>query len=162
MNFLKRLFGRKEEPVELPPEFLQSAPPDWLIELKGQLAPSGGRFSIRAQLSEASRTGLADVLVLPAEPGAEPRTAAVELERLEFDRLLVVLGFSFPGDIAEVAAGTESEPAASLAIHRREPYETASAECCLAGRLDSRKSEPPVVEIGRILIGAMRRAMTAI
>ena len=42
MNLFKKLFSRgKEETPDLPPEFLQETPPDWLIDAKGQRLPNG-------------------------------------------------------------------------------------------------------------------------
>lgn len=157
MRFLKWLFGRKEQPVELPPEFLQTAAPDWLIDLKVLRASSSARFSIRVQIFENTRKGTVDIFVLPHEQGGQPRSATVELERTDLDRLLVVLGFSFPKDFGTVSGG-EGMPV-TMAIHRLEPYTVAAAALNLAGWLDSRKPGPPVVEIGRILIGLQRRVM---
>ena len=163
MNFLKRLFGgRKSEPQELPPEFLQENPPDWLIDLKGQLPPGDRRFSIRAQLSETSRAGTAEILVLPRNDVEQPKSATAELDRVEIDRLLVILGFSFPEDITDVAAELTEGLRVSIAVHRREPYLLAVVRCNLTGWLDSKKSGPPAIELGRILIEARRRTLPAL
>jgi len=161
MNFLKRLFGRcKPEPQELPPEFLQENPPDWLIDLKGQLPPDGRRFSVRVQLSETSRAGTAEILVLPRDDAGQPKSATAELDRVEIDRLLVILGFSFPGDITGVGAELSEALCADIAVHRREPYALAVAQCNLTGWLDSKKSGPPAIELGRILVEAQRRILS--
>jgi hypothetical protein len=160
MSFFKRLFGRrKPEPQELPPEFLQGNPPDWLIDLKGQLPPDGRRFSILVQLSETARTGTVEILILPRNDADQPKSATVELNRLEIDRLLVILGFSFPADITDVGADPSEGFCADIAVHRREPYMLAAARCNLTGWLDSKKSGPPAIEIGRILVEAQRRTL---
>jgi hypothetical protein len=150
MNLFKWLFGRKEVAVEPPPEFLQASPPDWVIDLKGRA--DGGAFSIRVQIATASRAGTAEVIILPGDTGGEPKTVARALQRTELDRLLVILGFSFPADIAAVTGGTAAAPRVTLTIHRREPPGEAAAECELAEWLESRKPGPPVVEIGRVLM----------
>jgi hypothetical protein len=160
MNFLKRLFGRhKSEPQELPPEFLQENPPDWLIDFKGQSSPEGRRFSVRVQLSETSRVGVAEILILPRDDNGEPKSATGELNRVELDRLLVILGFSFPNDIADVGADLSEGLGANITVHRREPYTLVAARCNLAGWLDSKKSGPPAIELGRILMEAQRRIL---
>jgi len=156
MNLFKWLVGRKETPVEPPPEFLQRSPPDWVIDLKGQ--EGGGAFSIRVQITVATRMGTAEVIVLPGADGGEPQSATRALERTEIDRLLVILGFSFPADIAAVAGGAEDGSRVNVTIHRREPLGEASAECDLGEWLESRKTGPPVVEIGRILMEIRRAA----
>src|SRR5438045_2688308 len=104
MNFLKRLFGHREKPQELPPEFLQENPPDWLIDLKGAALPHGNRFSIRVQILDTTRAGTVEVVMLPLKDGEEPKSASGALAQTEIDRLFVILGFSFPGDIANVPA----------------------------------------------------------
>lgn len=160
MNFLKRLFGRrKPEPQEIPPEFLQENPPDWLIDLKGQSPLDDRRFSIRAQLSETSRAGTAEILVLPRNDAEQPKSATVELDRVEIDRLLVILGFSFPDDITDVAVELTEGLRVDIAVHRKEPYLVRTARCNLTGWLDSKKSGPPAIELGRILIEAQRRTL---
>jgi hypothetical protein len=162
MNFLKRLFGGKEKPVELPPEFLQSDPPDWLVELRIGASPGTSAFSARAQIHETARTGTVEVVVLPSGPGAEPKHAATALLRVELDRLLVILGFSFPDDIASTTGGEgEGTMPATVAIHRREPFAVVEGECDLSRWLDSRKSGPPVVEVARILVQTRQRALPA-
>ena len=158
MNLLNWLFKRKAEPPETPPEFLQDAPPDWLIDLKGQEFPGGNRFSIRAQLNEAARNASADIVVLPVNEFANPMTATAPLDRAELDRLLVILGFSFPQDIGEVAGPSDEGLPVTITIFHREPLAAQSATCNLAGWLDSRKSAPPVVDIGKILIEVKRRS----
>jgi hypothetical protein len=164
MNIFKWLFGRKEAPVEPPPEFLQASPPDWVIDLKGQPVrhrpgeggADGGAFSIRVQITTATRTGMAEVIVLPGAAGGEPKTATRALERTEIDRLLVILGFSFPADIAAVTGGTDGGSRVNVTIHRREPPGEVAAECDLGEWLESRKPGSPVVEIGRILMEIRR------
>jgi len=156
MNFFKWLFGRKEKAVEPPPEFFQENPPDWVIDLKGRA--DDGAFSARVQITLATRAGTAEVLVLPQNEGGEPKSATRALERTEIDRLLVVLGFSFPADITTVAGGTEEASRVNVTIHRREPLGEASAECDLTPWLESKKPGPPVVEIGRVLMEIKRRA----
>ena len=160
MNFLKRLFGRrKAEPQELPPEFLQENPPDWLIDLKGQMHPDGRRFSVRVQLSKTSRAGTAEILALPGIDAGQPKSVTADLNRVEIDRLLVILGFSFPDDISDVAAELTEGLRVDIAVHRREPYLLAVARCNLTGWLDSKKSGPPAIELGRILVEAQRRTL---
>src|SRR5690349_787758 len=104
MNLFKWLFGKKEIPVEIPPEFLQENPPDWLMDLKSPSLVAGNAMSVRVQLFAAARTGTADVILLPST-GQDPRSVTAQLERTEIDRLLVILGFSFPADFESVAAG---------------------------------------------------------
>jgi hypothetical protein len=159
MNFLKRLFGHKESPPELPPEFMQENPPDWLIDLKGAGLPHGNRFSIRVQLSDKARTGTAEILILPRKDGEEPKSANGALARSEVDRLFVILGFSFPGDIANVPAQVVDGMPLNISIHRHEPYAVAAGNCNLAGWMESRKPGPPVIEIGKILLEAQIRIM---
>ncbi len=160
MNLFKKLFSRrKEEMPDLPPEFLQETPPDWLIDAKGQRLPIGNRFSIRVQLTDVSRVGIAEILILPANENEQPQSAVTELLKPEIDRLFVILGFSYPEDIADVAPGEETGTPASISIHHREPYSFKLAECDLAAWLDTKKSGPPVVEIGRVLMEALNRAL---
>ncbi len=97
MSLLTRLFSkRKEKSDDLPPEFLQEPPPDWFIDLKGRGLTGGKPFSVRVQLFATRRAGTAEILILPAGPGEQPKDAGVELSRTEIDRLLLILGFSFP------------------------------------------------------------------
>src|SRR5579872_5614866 len=106
MNFFKRLFSRRQKkPLEIPLEFLQEAPSDWILQLNGRLSPEGNPVEIRVSLSEAGRTGTAQITSLPREEGQARKSARTELARPEIDRLLVILGFSFPEDITDVAAG---------------------------------------------------------
>src|SRR5579863_949232 len=142
MSFLSRLFGKKPEAPEPPPEFLQSQPPDWLIDLKGQEFPAGNRFSIRAQVWVSARAATADLLVLPLDEGAEPQSLTANLGRLELDRLLVILGFSFPQDIVEIPGAMDSGLPVAVTIFRGEPLAAQSAECNLTDWLDSQKSAP--------------------
>src|ERR1700722_7874567 len=105
MSFLKKLFAKKTaEPADVPPEFLQTDAPDWLIDLKGKPSPEGNAFSIRVQLFQSLRTGVAEILVLPRNEAGQPVPAATDLVRTEIDKLFVILGFSFPDDIASVAS----------------------------------------------------------
>jgi hypothetical protein len=159
MSLFQWLFGKKAAPPESPPEFLQAAPPDWLIEMKGHGLPQGGSFSIRTQVFAATRTASADILDFPREAGGEPVSKTVNLERLELDRLLVILGFSFPQDLAEVSAEVKDGLPVTVTVFRRDPSAAASARCNLAGWLDPRKTAPPVVEIGRILMELKRRGL---
>ncbi len=159
MNFLKRLFGHKETPPELPPEFLQENSPDWLIDMKGTGLPRGNRFSIRVQLSDAARTGTVEIVMLPRKEGEEPKSASGALARLEIDRLFVILGFSFPGDIGDVPAQVIDGLPVNISVHRHEPYSLAAGECNLAEWIDSKKSGPPIIEIAKILLEAQMRIM---
>jgi hypothetical protein len=160
MNLFKKLFSRRQkEAPDLPPEFLQDAPPDWLIDAKGQRRPDGNRFSIRVQLTNSSRTGTAEILILPLKDDEQPKSAQTELLRHEIDRLFVILGFSYPEDIDTVAPGDKDGIPMSMSIHHREPYSSRSAECDLASWLGTKKPGPPVVEIGRVLMEAQDRAL---
>lgn len=160
MNLFKKLFSRaKVDAPELPPEFLQETPPDWLIDAKGQRLPDGNRFSIRAQLTDSSRTGIVEILILPLSENEQPKTAQTELLRQEIDRLFVILGFSFPEDIDHVAPGEVEGIPVSISIHRREPYSTRCVECDLSSWLGTRNPGPPAVEIGRVLMDAQERAL---
>jgi len=160
MNLFKKIFSRrKEEAPDLPPEFLQEAPPDWLIDAKGQELPHGNRFSIRVQLTNASRVGTVEIVILPLKENEQPKSAQTELRRQELDRLFVILGFSFPEEIGNVAPGEEVGIPVCISIHRREPYSTINAECDLASWLGTRNPGPPVVEIGRVLMEARERAL---
>ncbi len=161
MSLFKKLFSRrKKEAPDLPPEFLQASPPDWLIDARGQTLSEGSRFSIRAQLTNATRVGIVEIVQWPAGGSEQPETAQIELLRTEIDRLFVVLGFSFPDDIGDVAPWEESGVPVSMTVHRREPYSFVSAGCDLASWLTTKKSGPPVVEIGRVLMDARNRALS--
>ena len=153
MNFLKKFFS-KPEPPEQPPEFSREEAPEWFIRFKQDLG-DGTASEIRLSLHDATNEGLAQVITRAG--GEMKRSVTVELTRQEFDRLKVILGFSFPDDIADAPAGTEEE-SATISVYKREPFMTRSGICNLAGWLDSKKSGPPVVEIGKILIEAKRRA----
>lgn len=159
MNLFKWLFKKKPEPPEPPPEFLQAAAPDWLIEVKGRVFPAGGSFSIRAQVFAAARTATADMVVFAGEARGEPTSKTANLGRLDLDRLLVILGFSFPQDIAEIPGAREEGLPVTVTIFHRAPLAAQSASCNLADWLDSRKSAPPVVEIGRMLVELKRRTL---
>jgi hypothetical protein len=71
----------------------------------------------------------------------------------------VILGFSFPGDIADVQAQVIDGIPVNISIHRHEPYAVSAGECNLAGWMDSRKQGPPVIEIGKILLEAQQRIL---
>jgi hypothetical protein len=159
MGLFKKIFGKEKAAApDLPPEFQEAAPPDWLIDLKGREMPAGTHFSIRAQLAQAARSGRADILILPRTDSELPKSGAVELERLEIDRLLVILGFSFPAYIDDVAGESASGLPVGITIHRLEPYTARTASCNLAGWRNSKQPAPPVVEIGNILLAARDRA----
>lgn len=161
MNLLKKLFSKRtEEPADVPPEFLQQEPPDWLIDLKGQELPDGNTFSIRVQLFQSARTGTAEIVVLPHDQSGEPKSAAADLTRIEIDRLFVILGFAFPDEIATVPAADPDGLPVTISIYRQSPFTLRSAACNLAGWLDSRKSAPTAVEIGRILFETRTRALS--
>lgn len=159
MGLLGKLFGKtKAAAEELPPEFLEDSPPDWLIELKGREMPDGNVFSVRAQLGKVTRVGQADVFILPRTDAEVPRSASIDLEKLDIDRLLVILGFSFPADIDDIAGESDSGLPVNMTIHRLAPYAARSATCNLAGWRDSKQPAPPVVEIANILVRARERA----
>src|SRR4051812_21746858 len=128
MNFLKRLFSKRAEPAELPPEFLEQNPPDWLIELSGQGLPHGNAFQIRVSLFEANRSGSAHIFVVPRTAEEKEQSAQIELSRPEFDRLKIILGFSFPDDITNVPSEYADGLPFNLVIHRREPHSTRAAQ----------------------------------
>jgi hypothetical protein len=160
MNFLKKLVSKKvEETPEAPPEFLQENPPDWLIDLKGQEPPDGNHFSIRIQLFQTNRSGSAEILVLPRDQSGQPKNATTDLTRPELDRLFVILGFSFPDEIATVSTDAGDGLPITISIYRRNPFTHRAAGCDLAAWLDSRKSGPPVVEIGRIALESRQRIL---
>jgi hypothetical protein len=162
MNFLKKLFSKRtEEPADVPPEFLQAIPPDWLIDFKGQDLAGGSTISIRVQLFQTARTGAAEIVVLPHEPSVQPKNATTDLTRTEIDRLFVILGFSFPDEIEDVPADVPDGLPVTISIYRQSPLLLRSATCNLAGWLDSRKSAPTAVEIGRILLEARTRALSS-
>ncbi len=154
MSFLGRLFKKKPEPPEPPPEFLQADPPDWLIDMKGQEFPAGGRFAMRVQVHESARVATVDVVHWPAAEGAEPVAHTASLARADLDRLLVVLGFSFPQDLADIPGPEDSGIPVTMTVYRREPLAAQSAGCNLSEWLDSRKSAPAVVELARLVRGA--------
>jgi hypothetical protein len=155
MNLFRRLFGKSSEAIEAPPEFLQAAAPDWLIEAIGRMLPDGGHFSIRTQIFNAARTATVDLVTFPV--GGEPASQTRELERAKTDRLLVILGFSYPHDIADVPGPTDTGLPVAITVFRREPLVAQRAECNLWDWLESPKPAPPVVEIGKILVDFKRR-----
>jgi len=162
MNFLKKLFSRRtEETADVPPEFLQANPPDWLIDLKAQDLAGGNTISIRVQLFQPARTGVAEILILSHEPSGQPKEATTDLTRIEIDRLFVILGFSFPNEIENVPTDVPDGLPVTISIYRQSPFLLRSATCNLAGWLDSRKSAPTAVEIGRILLEARTRALSS-
>jgi hypothetical protein len=159
MNFLKKLFAKKpEETAEVPPEFLQENPPEWVIILNGRELPDGGTLSIRAPLFQSQRDGVAEVTYLPGQ-GGQPQSGSAKFTRPEIDKLFVILGFSFPNEIATVAGPADEGMPVTVTIYRESPFYLQVADCNLAGWLDSRKSGPPVVEIGRILLETRSRAL---
>ena len=160
MNFLRKLFARKPaETAEVPPEFLQENPPEWIIIMNGRELPDGGTFSIRAPLFQSRRGGVAEITSLPSKTGGEARTITVDFTRPEIDRLFIVLGFSFPKEIATVAGPTDDGVPVTMSIYRENPFNLCTADCNLADWIDSRKSAPPVIEIGRVLLEARRRTL---
>ena len=160
MNFLRKLFAKKPvETAEVPPEFLQENPPEWIIIMNGRELPNGGSFSIRAPLFQVERRGVAEIITLPSQVGGEGRTITVDFTRPEIDRLFIVLGFSFPKEFATVAGPTDSGVPVTITIYRETPFNLCACDCNLAGWIDSRKSGPPVIEIGRVLLEARRRTL---
>jgi hypothetical protein len=155
MNLFRWLFPRRKEPAfDLPPEFMEEDAPDWVIALEGKELPQGKEFSVRVLLSEASRTGTTKL------GRGSVETAGPDLARPEIDRLLVILGFSFPDDITNVGAGeTDDGLPVHITIYRQEPSAMRAATCNMAGWVDSKKSGPPAIEIGRALLEVQRRAM---
>jgi hypothetical protein len=149
MNPFRWLFPKRKEPAfELPQEFLAEDPPNWLIALEGK------EFSIRVMLSEASRTGTTKLFRGSVE------SAGPDLVRPELDRLLVILGFSFPDDITNVAANATDGLPVNISIYRNEPSAMKAATCDLAGWVGSKKSGPPAIEIGRVLLEIQQRALS--
>ena len=160
MNFLRKLFAKKPvETAEVPPEFLQEDPPEWIIIMNGRELPGGGSFSIRAPLFQAQRSGVAEITSLPSAADGEGRTIAVDFTRPEIDRLFIVLGFSFPQEFATVAGPADSGVPVNVTIYRESPFNLCVADCNLAEWIDSRKSGPPVIEIARVLLEARRRTL---
>ena len=97
--------------------------------------------------------------MLPRKDDEESKSASGKLLQTEIDRLLVILGFSFPGDITDVPAQVIDGMPVNISIHRHEPYSMAAGECNLAGWMDARKPGPPVIEIGKILLEAQQRIL---
>src|ERR1700748_833066 len=96
MNFLKRLFGKKEKPpVELPDEFLLSEPPDWLLRLKVEFLPDGDTHSLQAQLWTDTKSGSLTVESVTGADKNIPKKSTGDLTPMESGGLLVLLGFSF-------------------------------------------------------------------
>jgi hypothetical protein len=158
MSFFKRLFGKKEKiALKLPPEFLQAEPPDWLLELKVNSTPQSTGFDARIQLLAETRTGSATLEVQSTVKNGEPQTATADLTPIEAGRLLVLLGFSFPNDIGNVGALAADGVPATLAVHRREPYQLREGSFNLTNWLDSKKSQPPTVEIALVLMAVKQR-----
>jgi len=151
MSILNWLFKKKPELPEPPPEFLQADAPDWLVDIKGQEFPGGRRFSIRAQVHAAARTATADIVRWPATEGAEPVAHSANLPRADLDRLLVILGFSFPQDFVDIPGSEHEGISVNVTVFRRDPLAAQGAACNLSEWLDTRKSAPPVVEIGKML-----------
>lgn len=162
MSFLSRLLSRKKEEVpELPPEFLEADPPDWILDLKGTGLPNCGAFSVRVQLRHGARKGSADVLLLPQDESGQPQSATGDLQGGEIDRLFVLLGFSFPDHIDDILSSEAEGLPVTLSIHRHEPYSLKTGTCNLAGWIESRKSRPPTVDIGLILLEVQKRVLPA-
>ena len=120
--------------------------------------PDGRNFSIRALIFSETRTGLAQIRNGGSGQSATPDGALVNLERVELDRLLIILGFVFPGEITTVSSDAAEGVPVSLSIYRRIPLAHRAADCNLAGWLNSRKSAPPVIEIGCLLMNLRARA----
>jgi hypothetical protein len=154
MNFFKRLFSRKAEPAAAPPEFSREDAPDWLIELKGESLPNGNTAEVRLSLFEAGHNGSAQIIIRSG--GELKQSDQLDLTRQEFDRLKVILGFSFPDDIADASVGSSGQ-VMTISIHRRDPYALAAGKCDLTGWLDSKKTCPPIIEIGKLLTGLQRQ-----
>jgi hypothetical protein len=160
MNFFKRLFGKKEKfSLEVPIEFLQAEPPDWLLELKVRFQPHGGALTVRAVLQSEAKTGSAAFEIQPLAGKGALQTASADLAQIEAGRLLVLLGFSFPDDIASVGGPVIDGIPATLSVHRREPYCLKEGSCNLMNWLDSKKSQPPTVEIAMMLLGVKNRVL---
>ncbi|MDB6124078.1 MAG: hypothetical protein JWQ71_3071 [Pedosphaera sp.] len=156
MNFLKRLFSKKAQLPEQPAEFTQEDAPDWLIELKGESLPDGNTSDVRLSLFDSNQTGSAQIIIRSG--GELKQSNQVDLAKLEFDRLKVILGFFFPDDIADASVGASNQ-LVTISIYRREPYAVAVGKCDLTDWLNSKKSGPPIIEIGKLLIGVQRRAV---
>src|SRR5580704_10709331 len=147
MKLLKQLFSKRTEPLpDVPPEFLQENAPDWLIELNGKDPSSTDAFSIRVQLFSSQRSAKAEVLLLSEAQSGPPKRATTTLSHPEINHLFVILGFSYPDEIADVPAESPDGLAATISIYRQSPFTLRSANCNFAGWLDSRKSGPPAVE----------------
>ena len=160
MNLFKWLFGKKEKvALELPHEFLQADPPDWLLELKANELPHGEAFGVKVQLLAETRSGSATITVHPQIGEGAAQTATSDLTQIEGGRLMVLLGFSFPNDIGDVGAPVTEGVAANLTIHQREPYVIREGACNLASWLGSKKSQPPTVEIAMMLLGMKERIL---
>lgn len=158
MNFLKRLFGKKEQvALELPLEFLQAEPPDWLLELKVTYQPDGRGFAVKAGLRAETRTGSVTVEIDVVTGGDAAQKAAGDLSQVEAGRLLVLLGFSFPDDIGFVGPEYTDGIPAKLSVHQREPYSLKEGDCNLMHWLNSKQSQPPTVEITKILVEVKNR-----
>src|SRR5580698_1834892 len=151
MNFLKKLFSKRTEPLpDIPPEFLQENAPDWLIEMNANDPVKSNAFSIRVQLFASQRSAKAEVLLLSSSGQSEaPKKIPTTLSHPEINHLFVVLGFSYPDEITDVPAEIDDGLAATISIYRQSPFTLRSANCNLSAWLESRKSGPPIVEIGR-------------
>jgi hypothetical protein len=157
MNLFRWLFSKRKEPTfELPPEFLEEDPPDWVIVLEGSGLPLGEMGSFRVALSEASRTGTSKIRLGGM---AQDERIGPELGGPETNRLFVILGFSFPTDITDVAANVKDGLPTRISIYRREPTAMKAVTCNMAGWVDSKKPGPPAVEIGRVLLELQRKAL---
>jgi len=160
MSFFSWIFQRKTPALEPPPEFLEPDPPDWLLELNGLSVSARRNFSIRAPIWREKRVGRAEIILLPIDPQSEPGRAGAELDRIDLDRLLVLLGFSFPGDIADAAGAEDTGLPVRLTIFRHQPLESRSARCNLANWLQIRQTAPPPgIELSKILFLAANRML---
>ncbi|EEF59391.1 hypothetical protein [Pedosphaera parvula] len=155
MSFLKRLFSKPTEQPEQPSEFFREDAPEWLITLTEDLA-DGSSIEVRLSLFASTRSGSAQVITRSG--GELKQSVQVDATRQEFDRLMVILGFSFPNEVNPVPAGTD-EAFVTITVCKREPFFRRGGKCNLNGWLDSRKPGPPLIEIGMIVTGIKRRGL---
>jgi hypothetical protein len=155
MSFLKKLFSKKAELPEQPSEFLREEAPDWLVGLTEEL-DDGTSTEVRLSLFESTRSGSAQVITRAG--GELKQSVQVDATRQEFDRLMVILGFSFPSEVNSVPAGTE-ESFVTIYVHKREPYFKRGGKCNLSGWVNTKKSGPPLIEIGKIVTDIKRRGL---
>ena len=93
----------------------------------------------------------------PGRLGGETRQATIPLLDTEVARLLVLLGFSFPDDIAKLREPVKDGLPARLLVHRREPYTLKEAELNLDYWLNTKRTQPPTAEVAMLLVGAKNR-----